>query len=383
MKISFLIPSLRAGGSERQFLFLGEELAKRGYFVSFITYKSEKSFYRCNDVEAVHIPKKRKIDFAFLNSLVEYVKQNDIDILFSCFEARDIFEPPLFWARLVKLFYPKIEIINGYGGSHMTNSQVIVERLTKNLASLMIANNRYKLGQLRKKAKIDSDRLVFIQNVALTNRFFPLSEDIRQELRLSYLGENKDKFVYGVIGSYTPVKNHILVIQAMEVLKEEDALNDLYFLTYGDESGKNSQFPELKRTIKRKHLENKIALKSTEENVNQLINCLDALIVPSLHEGAPNVVMEALLCKKPIIISHGANRAGFISDGYNGLVFENGDYRQLAECISRMKQNPIRVRESFLKRFRLEHDKEKFIDKHIECFEIVTGEEIKGRVGLA
>ena len=56
MKITFLIPSIRAGGSERQFIYLANELINKGIKVLFIVYKNE-SFHDVDKID-VHLIKK-------------------------------------------------------------------------------------------------------------------------------------------------------------------------------------------------------------------------------------------------------------------------------------------------------------------------------------
>ena len=48
----------------------------------------------------------------FFRLLIKYIKKSKPDILFSCYQG--IIEGPLLWARLVKLFYPRLKVISGY-----------------------------------------------------------------------------------------------------------------------------------------------------------------------------------------------------------------------------------------------------------------------------
>ena len=51
----------------------------------------------------------------------------------------------------------------------------------------------------------------------------------------------------------------------------------------------------------------------------------DVFILPSIYEGCPNVLFEAMLSKCLCIVSIGSNSDNFIIDGVNGLVYDGSD----------------------------------------------------------
>jgi glycosyltransferase involved in cell wall biosynthesis len=71
-------------------------------------------------------------------------------------------------------------------------------------------------------------------------------------------------------------------------------------------------------------LEN-IEIREANPNVEIFFSSINTLVLPSLFEGCPNVLFEALLRKKLCIVSEGANTDGFIVDGMNGYVYDGSD----------------------------------------------------------
>jgi len=63
------------------------------------------------------------------------------------------------------------------------------------------------------------------------------------------------------------------------------------------------------------------------------INKCDVLILPSFSEGIPRVVVEAMLCRKPTIITPISATSGFFEDGIHTIVVPEGDPYKLAEAI--------------------------------------------------
>lgn len=348
---------------------LAKSLNESGYTINFLTYRDKYCFYDLKNIEHVHIPKRIKIDFRFLKSLIDYVKQNKIDILFSCYEG--IFEGPLLWARLAKLFNPKVKVITGYRGSKFSKALMIIEKLTNHFVSLYITNNPTVKSFLSSKLKIKKNKVVYIQNIADRDNFYTLKQDKKTRLRSLYFPGIENNFIYGSLGSYSHEKNYKVIIEAAYYLKKLREIDNIFFSIHGDKKCVNSLYKKLKTQTKKNDLDNKVSLNATLKKVNEFMNSIDALIIASLYEGMPNVVMEAIMCKTPVIISEAANTAGLVKNGVNGFVFETNNVIQLAECLLKIKNNPIKVSKSYLDDFHKKHDKKSIVNDYINCFKSI------------
>ncbi|MEP7016114.1 MAG: glycosyltransferase family 4 protein [Verrucomicrobiota bacterium] len=61
------------------------------------------------------------------------------------------------------------------------------------------------------------------------------------------------------------------------------------------------------------------------ELMPRLYHSVDCLVNPSLYEGMPNVVLEAMACALPVIASNVPGNAALVLDGENGLLFDLRD----------------------------------------------------------
>ena len=77
------------------------------------------------------------------------------------------------------------------------------------------------------------------------------------------------------------------------------------------------------------------------EAVRQEMSRAAALVVPSIcYENFPRTIIEAFACGLPVVASRIGALAGIVSHGENGLLFESGDPRDLAEKLAWVLAHP-------------------------------------------
>lgn len=104
---------------------------------------------------------------------------------------------------------------------------------------------------------------------------------VRKELGI------EGKFVLGHVGSFTYPKNHIFLI---EIFKEIcNKTNNSVLLLIGGGKLKD----EIKQTINKYNLKDKIIFAGIRSDVAELMQGMDVLIFPSFYEGFGNVLIEA------------------------------------------------------------------------------------------
>ena len=72
------------------------------------------------------------------------------------------------------------------------------------------------------------------------------------------------------------------------------------------------------------------------ENAAATFSCFDLLVMPSLSEGLPITLLEAMRAKLPVIASKVGGIPNVLEDGAGGLLVEPGDVEELAEAISKL-----------------------------------------------
>lgn len=130
----------------------------------------------------------------------------------------------------------------------------------------------------------------------------------------------KDKKILGFIGRLDEQKGIIPFIK--ELSKHKDKFNDSVILLVGN----GSQEEEIKNLIKELKLEELFILTGFQERVNIFYPIIDVFFLPSLYEGLPMVLLEAMAFKKTVISMDVGSISEVINSGYSGELVENGNY---------------------------------------------------------
>jgi len=131
----------------------------------------------------------------------------------------------------------------------------------------------------------------------------------------------------GMSARWDPIKNHSLAIEAIaKLIKNHDRYSDLSFILCGQNINyENTQLCDL---ISKFSLEKNVSLLGTVSNMDTFYQQIDVLLLTSVGEALPNVILEALYVYKPIIstdvgdIRQVIGKCGEISEADSGLIGE-------------------------------------------------------------
>jgi len=99
--------------------------------------------------------------------------------------------------------------------------------------------------------------------------------------------------------------------------------------------GKGSEKKKLQRKIRKSAKNRNIFLhdKVDHEEMPYWFNSCNVFCLPSLNEGTPNVILEALACRKPVVASAVGGIPDIVDRG-SGILFPAGDIEALAAALS-------------------------------------------------
>lgn len=133
-------------------------------------------------------------------------------------------------------------------------------------------------------------------------------ETARKKCRIK-LGLN-DEFIIGYIGRLTPTKNPLHMINLAEAIIKQKPNSKIIII------GDGELRKDIEQLVKIKRLESSVILIGAIDNVCEWLSALDCLVMPSLFEGLPFVLIEAqasgLHCVVSLGVSNEANVSGLI-----------------------------------------------------------------------
>ncbi|MCX6681146.1 MAG: glycosyltransferase [Methanothrix sp.] len=194
-------------------------------------------------------------------------------------------------------------------------------------ADRIIRVNRADLDEF-KKINIDLSKLVYLPNGFSAEKFKPMDKRAAREI----LNLPQDKRILLNLAALESYKGQEYLIRAMKIVDACRKNICLYIV------GKGSRRDHLKSLINECDLQNSVILaggnKPIEEIVLWMCSC-DLFVLPSLSEGNPTVMFEALGCGKPFIGTRVGGIPEIIVDENLGILVEPTDVNGLAEAVIR------------------------------------------------
>ncbi|MFC1525517.1 glycosyltransferase [Candidatus Latescibacterota bacterium] len=163
------------------------------------------------------------------------------------------------------------------------------------------------------------------------------------------LGLPEGAFLALFVGLLVPVKGVDLLVDAFRRGLPEDARCVLV--------GDGSLELQLRHMANERGIGERIVFAGRRPSgeIPAWMQAADVLVLPSLSEGRPNVVLEAQSCGIPVIATRVGGTPELISEGETGILIEPGDVEMLGHAIQRLAADPaLRERMGIAARRRVE-----------------------------
>lgn len=166
-----------------------------------------------------------------------------------------------------------------------------IKRLTFKYSTKILANSYAALNFYFSNQWEGNNKFMVIYNGVNSEQFINEPDDLREELKLP-----ENAFVIGHTGRYNPAKNHSTILKVgKQLIKQE---NNIYFILCG-----NGVKDNLEIEIKKNNLEDRIILFNNRNDIPKFLKTLDCYYFPSITEGQPNSLIEAMVSNLPIVAS--------------------------------------------------------------------------------
>lgn len=316
--IAILIPTLKAGGAEKQAVLLVSILSQK-YNTHIIILAGEQnvSFFKNLEIIEKSNVILHKLEGSFkdkFKTLKTILKENDIEILFNYLTKPNLLGAVAGRKSGVKRIY------NGIRNSRIDWWKFILEYVAHNFFATGTIYNCYSGEEYFSSKGLKKEKSIVIPN-CFQNIVDPI--------------ERKDRDIKHIVtvGRFVPQKDYKTIIRTIAELKLLRKDFVLEIIGYGVEE------QNIRNWIKEYGIEEYVNIHIRPDNVQDIVRDSDIYLSTSLFEGTSNSIMEALNWSLPVVATNVGDNKYLVIDEVNGNLHPIGDSRGMANSLSKLLES--------------------------------------------
>lgn len=295
----FIISSLGQGGAEGQLLRLALGLSERGYKISVMIYASNnrKHFLNQFDLSGIDLTIQNREEKWALSRIARaiisirgFVKCKKADVYYTHLHMNNVLVKFATSFLDVRVVYGIRTSLLGYKFLYKLQHRILFRK------SYFLINNIYNLKEFVSNGLVHASSDYLINGYEILNN---KSELVAMKFT-----------TFGLIGRLSSEKRFHEIAKKWK----EIAPTGFQLVIRGS---KGNSYEKL-----REHLSEDIIYEGVR-SIENLFTGIDAVIVSSAYEGCPNVIFEAGLRSKLVLISAESNTGEWIENGKTGFVYNN------------------------------------------------------------
>jgi glycosyltransferase involved in cell wall biosynthesis len=216
-----------------------------------------------------------------------------------------------------------------FADPRLPSYQAFADRVLAGLTDRAIAVSGSTREFLVRERHVPPDRVRVIWNGAPLDEFAPGPDERRHAVR-DALGLSCDARVIGAIGRLNEQKGHRHLVEALPALCAERP--DLRVLIVGDG---NLEQP-LRHRVAEAGLADRVVFAGHRADIPAMLAAIDVLCIPSLYEGTPLALFEAMAAAKAIVSTAVDGCAEVLRDAETGLLVPPKDPPALGAALARV-----------------------------------------------
>lgn len=208
---------------------------------------------------------------------------------------------------------------------------VIAEHLTNRLTDLIIAVCEAVKADVLRQERVPASKIQVIYNGIDPSLYGRKERNAHLWEDLAIPAQAK---IIGVVANFIHYKGHRVFLQACDEVRRK--VPEARFLLIGDGPLRE----EVERLTRELHLEEAVTFLGTRQDVPELLTLMDAVVLPSLEEGFPVAILEAMAAGQPVVATAVGGNPEAVVHGETGLLVPPGDSRALAEAMVWLLEHP-------------------------------------------
>lgn len=328
MRVLHIIPTLDAGGAEKQLCLLAGGLPKDAFETHVCTLT--RGGPRESELRAAQIPiwpigKRWKIDPLAYWKLLRLIRKLRPHVVQTWLFAANSYGRQAAFQAGVPVVIGGERCVDPW----KTWKELAIDRYLARRSSRIAVNSsgvaEFYVGRGLERAKFE-----VIANAIVPSEASPVdSQQWRAELGLPDSAR-----VIGAVGRLWPQKRYRDLMWASDLLAT--ARDDTYLVI----AGEGPERDDLLRFRRKLGHPSRIHFLGHRGDVSRWLACLDVFWLGSGYEGQSNALMEAMLAGVPVVVSDIAGNRDLVRPNRDGLFFPTGDRGELARQTTRILDDP-------------------------------------------
>lgn len=182
------------------------------------------------------------------------------------------------------------------------------------------------------RSKLKSTRIEVISN-AVEPKFDENELKIRRYEKRRILNIKEEEHVVGYLGRLSVEKGLVYLIDAALDLRNTSTPIKMLIVGEGPER------EALDQRIRNKGLEKIVIFAGFQQDTENWLSAMDIFVLPSLTEGTPMALLEAMAVGIPVIATAVGGVPKVLTDGINGMIVQPGDSKAISEKIKLLINN--------------------------------------------
>ncbi|MCK6611988.1 MAG: glycosyltransferase [Bacteroidia bacterium] len=318
-KILIINNGLAGGGIERASTSLANHFFDLGYKVSVLALYQRKVVFQLREGICFVEPdflRENNNRASYIYKMIRFVRREVIKVDPNSILAFGEWTNPYVLIALTGLKYPVFVSDRMNPLAKLPLASEILKRITYPRANGIIAQTNFAKRVLQKKT---GAKQIFVINNPV-NIIEPTNDPLENGIV--------------TVGRLSPEKGHKFLIEAFSKLKNFKQWK-LSLVGDGPERGK------LVQQARELNIEHQVEFLGHLTNFSKPLTQASIFVLPSLKEGFPNALIEAMAMGKACISSdffEGDNE--IVEDGVNGLLFQPGNVNELHSAMEKLIDNP-------------------------------------------
>ena len=244
-------------------------------------------------------------------------------------------------------------VFQGYFNPIVSRFFLLIEKILASFTDVIITVSRAQRREILELGIGNEKKVISIPLGLELDRFIKMNDqkgEVRKEL-----GINDDTKLVAVVGRLVPIKNHKMFVEAVHRIKERKKLHTkVRFLIIGDGEERGN----IEKYVEKLNLERDISFLGFQRDMEKIYADLDLVVLTSLNEGLPVVLIEAMASAKAVIATNVGGVIDLLGDGEEtkeslkeksrisshfiskcGILIKSDDHENLALAIEELLEN--------------------------------------------